>query len=144
MDSGVESGKGETGYLTSFHSILLFVLSTEDDQQVAFVAVPDRREGGGEKGERENLYPLSQSTSFFPFLSSPFRCTTLDILYKTVKFLKQNLLKGAKFEVFKAQATRPTHNLALLTVHLQQTKVRTKLKERQLKHHKRRNLASGT
>ena len=131
MDSGVENGKGEWRFLPFFHSFLLFVLSTEDDQQVAFVAVPNRREGGGKKAEGK-IYILSPNP---PPLSpsSPFPFDVRHCIFCTRRY-KGGQILGIGY----TRAGPPC-----LPSFFKQTEIRTKLKEWQLKSHKRRNSASG-
>lgn len=90
MDSGVENGKGEGRFLPFFHSFLLFVLSTEDDQQVAFVAVPNRREGGGEKRRKGKFI----SSLLIP-LHFPLPLLYLS-MYNTVYFVQDGIILNAK------------------------------------------------
>ena len=93
MDSGVENGKGESWVSSIFHSILPFVLFTrrlDADQRVAYSATPSRGERGREKGERENLHPLSQSPLLFPLLLLPLS------INNTVCFVQDGIILKAK------------------------------------------------
>lgn len=90
MDSGVENGKGEGRFLPFFHSFLLFVLSTEDDQQVASVAVPNRRKGGGEKRRKGKFIFSLPIPLHFPL---PLLYI---LMYNAVYFVQDGIILNAK------------------------------------------------
>lgn len=131
--------KESGGFLPFFHSILLFVLSTEDDQQIAFVAVPNRREGGGQKRRKGKFISSLPIPLHFPL---PLLSLSM---YNTVYFVQDGIILNAKSlkggQILGIGYTRV--GPPCLPSFFKQTEIRTKLKEWQLKSHKRRNLASG-
>lgn len=129
--------KESGGFLPFFHSILLFVLSTEGDQQIAFVAVPNRREGGGEKRRKGKFISSPNPPPFSP--SSPFPFDVQHCIFCTRRYNSQcKIFKGGQILGIGYTRAGPP----CLPSFFKQTEIRTKLKEWQLKSHKRRNLAS--
>lgn len=92
---------------------------------------------GEKKGGRENLYPLPIPLHFpLPLLSLS--------MYNTVYFVQDGIILNAKSlkggQILGIGYTRA--GPPCLPSFFKQTEIRTKLKEWQLKSHKRRNLAS--